>query len=185
MTVLYVIFLFFFISYDEKIFHQAKVTQRPVNVYYRDYSQNLPNDQRDKLMKILLEGEQNEEGEDIAHTINVNKINEREKGLETLLKEHEELSSQIRDELKGYIKRNMKMSVKYDHVCAHSNSCTEQNEKTGKDTFDVDTQIEASPNSMEEPIVVIKIPSLNIYDQMEMENDIGNLIGLNNEELFY
>ncbi|SBT70976.1 conserved Plasmodium protein, unknown function [Plasmodium malariae] len=42
-----------------------------------------------------------------------------------------------------------------------------------------------SMDSMREPLVVIKIPSLNFYDLIEIQHDVGNLISVNNEELFY
>ncbi|KAI4839437.1 hypothetical protein MKS88_001988 [Plasmodium brasilianum] len=186
MTALYLLFSFFLLgSLNENKYLNAKVIHRPINVYYKDYSAHLPNEQRDKLMKILLNNEYNEEKDEVENIIDIKKIYEKEKDLENLLSKQTNLSKIIKEELRGYLKKNRKMSVKYDHEEKNDNSGIEQNSKKGGHVFDVNTHIDVSMDSMREPLVVIKIPSLNFYDLIEIQHDVGNLISVNNEELFY
>ncbi|EUD72041.1 hypothetical protein YYG_02742 [Plasmodium vinckei petteri] len=77
------------------------------------------------------------------------------------------------------------MSIKYNHDTKKINLDTEQNMEKEENAFDVDTEINVSTNTLSEPIVVIKVPWINLYDQIEMEHEIGKLIDLDNEELFY
>ncbi|SCM20284.1 conserved Plasmodium protein, unknown function [Plasmodium chabaudi adami] len=181
-----ILYLFFLlISFNENFFNKGKITHSPINVYYKNYSEHLPNDQRDKLMDILLHSPENDTDFDMFNSIDVKKIEENGKGLDMLLKKQEELSNKIREELKKYNKRGEKMSIKYNHDNKKINSDTEQNMEKEENVFDVDTEIDVSANTLSEPIVVIKVPWINLYDQIEMENEIGKLIDLDNEELFY
>ncbi|WBY56780.1 hypothetical protein Py17XNL_000801805 [Plasmodium yoelii yoelii] len=136
-------------------------------------------------MDILLHSPENETNFDMFNSIDIKKIEENEKGLDTLLKKQKELSNKIRNELKGYNKRSEKMSIKYNHDTKKINSDTEKNMEKEKNVFDVDTEIDVSANTLSEPIIVIKVPWINLYDQIEMEHEIGKLIDLDNEELFY
>ncbi|CRG99413.1 conserved Plasmodium protein, unknown function [Plasmodium relictum] len=183
MSIFYLFFIFLFFSFNKNIDALSKVIKPPINVYYKDYSENLPNEEKDKLMKILLESEEKEENENM--NMNIQKMQEKEKNLGTLMKEQEKLSKKIHNELKGYIKRNRNISIKYTHDEKDFNSENKNNLKKDGNSLDVDTEIEASLDSMQAPIVIIKIPSVNIYDQFEIQNNIGELIDLNNEELFY
>ncbi|VEV56025.1 conserved Plasmodium protein, unknown function [Plasmodium vinckei vinckei] len=181
-----ILYLFFLlISFNEYFFNKGKITHSPINVYYKNYSEHLPNDQRDKLMDILLHSPENDTNFDMFNSIDVKKIEENGKGLDMLLKKQEELSNKIRKELKGYNKRSEKMSIKYNHDAKKINSDTEKNMEKEENVFDVDTKIDVSPNTLSEPIVVIKVPWINLYDQIEMDHEIGKLIDLDNEELFY
>ncbi|CDU17604.1 hypothetical protein YYC_02564 [Plasmodium yoelii 17X] len=186
MATFCILYLFFLlISFNDNFFNKGKITHSPINVYYKNYSDHLTNNQRDKLMDILLHSPENETNFDMFNSIDIKKIEENEKGLDTLLKKQKELSNKIRNELKGYNKRSEKMSIKYNHDTKKINSDTEKNMEKEKNVFDVDTEIDVSANTLSEPIIVIKVPWINLYDQIEMEHEIGKLIDLDNEELFY
>ncbi|GAW80266.1 hypothetical protein, conserved [Plasmodium gonderi] len=186
MIFLLVIFLIILsLSFNEQFHLRAKRIQRPINVYYKDYSEKLSKEQKDKLMKILLYGKNTEPEDDTANSIDINKMYAKEKELESLLKGQEELSRQIRKELHGYTRGNKQMSIKYNHGINTTNGDDSTDVKKGEDHFDVDTEIDVSTDSMREPIVLIKIPAVNIYNQMEMLHDIGDLMDLKNEDMFY
>ncbi|GAB65776.1 hypothetical protein PCYB_072780 [Plasmodium cynomolgi strain B] len=160
--------------------------QRPLNVYYRDYSANLSNEQRDKLMKIRLDDEgDGKPQDDVADAIDMNRMHTQERELEALLKGQTELSGKIREDLRGRTRKNKRMSIKYNHGenGAASGDSTEAN--TDGDHFDVDTEIDVPTDSMREPVVLVKIPAVSIYDQMEMLHDVGELMDINNEDAFY
>ncbi|CRG96750.1 conserved Plasmodium protein, unknown function [Plasmodium gallinaceum] len=186
MSILYSIFpILFFFSFNKKIYGLSKIIKPHINVYYKDYSENLPSDEKDKLMKILLENDENEENENISENMNIEKMEEKEKNLEILMKEQENLSNKIYNELKGYIKRDRNISIKYVHDEEDFISEDKNNLKKDENILNVDTEINGSLDSLQAPIVMIKIPSVNIYNQFEIQRDIGKLIDLNNEELFY
>lgn len=102
-----ILYLFFLlVSFNENFFNKGKITHSPINVYYKNYSDHLPNDQRDRLMDILLHNPENDTKFDMFNSIDIKKIEENEKGLATLLKKQEELSNKIKKELNGYNKRS-------------------------------------------------------------------------------
>lgn len=78
-----------------------------------------------------------------------------------------------------------RMSIRYNHgeKGAGGGDSTEAN--ADGDHFDVDTEIDVPTELMREPVVLVKIPAVNIYDQMEMLHDVGELMDINNEDVFY
>ncbi|EUD68025.1 hypothetical protein C922_01637 [Plasmodium inui San Antonio 1] len=218
MTSLFFIFSFLLsLSLDKQIGLGAKRMQRPLNVYYRDYSANLSNEQRDKLMKIMLddEGDGKPQG-NLGGAIDMNEMHVQERELGALLKEQTDLSGQIREDSRGRTRKSdtkdgptgacgggagglqnkptqqasatdlhKRMSIRYNHGenGASGSDLTEANEDG--DHFDVDTEIDVPIDLMREPVVLVKIPVVGIYDQMEMLHDVGKLIDVNNEDVFY
>lgn len=187
MTSLFFIFSFLLsLSLDKQIGLGAKRMERPLNVYYRDYSANLSNEQRDKLMKIMLddEGDGKPQG-NLGGAIDMNEMHVQERELGALLKEQTDLSGQIREDSRGRTRKNKRMSIRYNHGenGASGSDLTEANEDG--EHFDVDTEIDVPIDLMREPVVLVKIPVVGIYDQMEMLHDVGKLIDVNNEDVFY
>ncbi|ANQ07579.1 Uncharacterized protein PCOAH_00017160 [Plasmodium coatneyi] len=207
MSPLFFIFSFFLsLSLDKQIVLGAKRMQRPLNVYYRDYSANLSNEQRDKLMKIKLHDEGDERPQDdLGGATDINKMHAQERELRALLKgQREDLRGRTR---KSYTKSghagtsttnlcntlhhhsptfiDKRMSVKYNHGENGAADGDSTEESTDGDHFDVDTEIDVPIDSMREPVVLVKIPAVDIYEQMEMLHDVGQLMDINNEDVFY
>ncbi|SCO66524.1 conserved Plasmodium protein, unknown function [Plasmodium vivax] len=186
MTPLFFIFSFFLsLSLGEQICLGAKRMQRPLNVYYRDYSANLSNEQRDKLMNIMLHEGDDKPQDDLADAFDMNTLHAQEGELGALIKGQTELSRQMREDLRGRTRKNRRMSIRYNHgeKGAGGGDSTEAN--ADGDHFDVDTEIDVPTELMREPVVLVKIPAVNIYDQMEMLHDVGELMDINNEDVFY
>ncbi|CAA9987473.1 conserved Plasmodium protein, unknown function [Plasmodium knowlesi strain H] len=187
MSPLFFIFSFFLsLSLERQIGLVAKRMQRPLNVYYRDYSAHLPIEERDKLMKMKLDDEGNENlQDDIEGAIDINKMHAQESELGALLKGQMELSRQIREDLRGRTRKNKQMSVKYNHGDSDAVDGYWTGENKDAEHFDVDTEIEVPTDSMREPVVLVKIPAVDIYDQMEMLHDVGHLMDIKNEDVLY
>ncbi|KJP88600.1 hypothetical protein AK88_01680 [Plasmodium fragile] len=187
MTPLFFIFSFFLsLSLDKQFGLTAKRMQRPLNVYYRDYSANLSNEQREKLMKIKLHDEQDGKlQEDLAGAIDMNKIHAAGRELGALLKGQTDLSLQIPHDLRGRTRKNKRMSITYNHAENGAGGGDLMEAKADGEHFDVDTEIDVPIDLMREPVVLVKIPAVDIYDQMEMLHDVGKLMDINNEDVLY
>lgn len=84
--------------------------QRPLNVYYRDYSANLSNEQRDKLMNIMLHEGDDKPQDDLADAFDMNTLHAQEGELGALVKGQTELSRQMREDLRGGTRKSDKQN---------------------------------------------------------------------------
>ncbi|SOS78435.1 conserved Plasmodium protein, unknown function [Plasmodium sp. gorilla clade G1] len=165
----------------------SKLIHQPINVYYKDYSEGLTINQKDKLMEILLHNYDYESQDTTSsHDDHINIIDDKEKNIQAIMKDQEILNNKIKEELNKYIKRNKKMNVKYDHKSRDENINSNNNDEdmNNTNTFDVNTQIEVPINLVKEPIVLIKVPTIDLFDKIRIEEDILNLMDINEEDLF-
>ncbi|SOV14286.1 conserved Plasmodium protein, unknown function [Plasmodium sp. gorilla clade G2] len=165
----------------------SKLIHPPINVYYKDYSEGLNINQKDKLIDILLHNYDNE-SQDISSSNDnhINIMNDKEKNIQAIMKDQQMLNNKIKEELNKYIKRNKKMNVKYDHKNKDDNINSNNNDEdmNNTNTFDVNTQIEVPINLVKEPIVLIKVPTIDLFDKIRIEEDILNLMNINEKDLF-